>query len=114
MLPKFWWVMPMNMKYNTQSLSKKINSGSRGRVLQLADLGFKICPKIAKECQFLAVWMSRMFVEGALDPILGHCVVPFWGQKWPKSALKACFFKSHLPLVCLTAMHCFGHCCGDE
>ena len=47
---KFWWMIPMGVKYNHQSLSEKINGGGRERDSQVADLSFKNCslgPKTA-------------------------------------------------------------------
>ena len=47
---KFWWMIPMGVKYNHKSLSKKLNGGGRERDSQVADLSFKICglgPKTA-------------------------------------------------------------------
>ena len=41
---KFWWMIPMGVKYNhTNSLSKKLNGGGRERDSQVADLSFKKC-----------------------------------------------------------------------
>ena len=41
---KFWWMIPMGVKYNhTKSLSKKLNGGGRERDPQVADLSFKNC-----------------------------------------------------------------------
>ena len=40
---KFWCMIPMGVKYNTQSLSKKLNGGGQERDSQVADLSFKNC-----------------------------------------------------------------------
>ena len=48
---KFWWMIPMGVKYNhTKFESKKLNGGDRERDSQVADLSFKNCslgPKTA-------------------------------------------------------------------
>ena len=47
---KFWWVIPMGVKYNHTNLSEKLNGGGRERDSQVADLSFKNCslgPKTA-------------------------------------------------------------------
>ena len=40
---KFWWMIPMGVKYNHTSLSKKLNGGGQEQPSQVADLGFKSC-----------------------------------------------------------------------
>ena len=47
---KFWWMIPMGVSTIIQSLSKKLNGGSRERDSHVTDLGFTSCslgPKTA-------------------------------------------------------------------
>ena len=47
---KFWWMIPMGVKYNHTKIEQDISGGGRERDLQVADLTFKNCtlgPKTA-------------------------------------------------------------------
>ena len=91
----------------------------------------KQTPRLSLKFCFLCGLDARMFVEGAVcagtnlynkhtpsgnqveivHPKKGF-YKPCWSQQWPKLPVKVgCYgscFKYHLPLVRLTAMHCFG------
>ena len=55
-------MIPTRMKYDTQSLSEKVNSDGEERVVQVADQGFKFCQKMP----FFGSFGHAMFVEGAI------------------------------------------------
>ena len=47
-------------------MSKKLNGGGWERVLQVADLGFKICQKWPRNALSRVVWVRRMSMEEAI------------------------------------------------
>ena len=42
--PQFWWMQPMSMWYNRAKFEQEAHQWER--VLQVADLGFKLCQKL--------------------------------------------------------------------
>ena len=51
---KFWWMIPMGVKYNHTAFEQELNGGGRERDSQVADPGFKICQKWPENAFFLA------------------------------------------------------------
>ena len=119
-------------------MSKKLNSGGREGVSQVADLGFKICQKMPKNDLWGAIWVPKMSKEGSIcdgtnvddeeTPLIAlHCILHpfrgpndlFLGPKYHKISLDkhpffCIIFKFHLPTLHLNAMGCVGHPCGDK
>ena len=123
---KFWWMIPMGVKYNHTEFEQELNGGGREQDSQVADPGFKICQKWPENAFF---WHLRVPIR-SLERGIGketdihmmntQVVRPttsLWVQNTAKSALKstlfAYLFKSHLLVPCFIAMDCIGHPCGD-
>ena len=47
-------------------MSQELNGGGLECVLQVADLGFKICPKWSENALFGAVWVPKMSMQGSI------------------------------------------------
>ena len=51
---KFWWMIPMGVKYNHTAFEQETQRWRPGTDLQVADPGFKICQKWPENAFFLA------------------------------------------------------------